>query len=144
MGKACQLRDKMAVYSVGTHDTSSSRKPRKCLQTLPARELTSTVFWDRKGMLLVDFPDHGSTINSESYCETLQKLRRAIQNKRQGKLSSKVLCLHDNARLHTSNHTRELLDAFGWDLYSPVLAPRGYHLFRTMKTKLATQRFDSE
>ena len=91
----------------------------------------------------------GSTINSErySYCETLKKLRRAIQNKRRGKLSSKVLFFHDNARPHTASRTWELLDHFGWEvfdhpLYSPDLAPSDYHLFSNMKTWLAAQRFD--
>ena len=51
----------------------------------------ATFFWDREGVLLVDFLERGSTINCERYCETMKKLRRAIQNKRRGKLSSKVL-----------------------------------------------------
>jgi len=71
--------------------TSSPKRPRKCLQTLSARKIMATVFWDREGVLLVDFLERGSTINSEAYCETLKQLRRAIQNKRRGKLSSKVL-----------------------------------------------------
>ena len=72
----------------------------------------ATVFWDREDVLLEDFLERGSTINSERYCETLKKLRRAIQNKRRGKLSSKVLFFHDNARPHTANRTPELLDHF--------------------------------
>ena len=70
--------------------TSSPKRPRKCLQTLSARKIMATVFWDREVVLLVDFLERGSTINSERYCETLKKLRRAIQNKRRGKLSSKI------------------------------------------------------
>jgi len=57
---------------------------------LSARKIMATVFWDREGVLLVDFLERGSTVNSERYCETLKKLRRAIKNKRRGKLSSKV------------------------------------------------------
>jgi len=109
----------------------------------------ATVFWDKEGVLLVDFLERGSTLNPERYCETLKKLRRAIQNKRRGKLSSKVLFFHDNARLHTANRTRELLDHFGWQVldhppYSPDLAPSDYHLFPNMKTWLATERFDDD
>ena len=97
----------------------------------------------------MDFLERGSTINSERYCETLKKLRRAIQNKRWGKLSSKVLFFHDNASPHTANRTRELLDHFGWEVfahapYSPDLAPSDYHLFPNMKTWLATQCFDND
>ena len=36
---------------------------------------------------MVEFLPQGTTINSAVYCETLQKLRRAIQNKRCGMLS---------------------------------------------------------
>ena len=97
--------------------TSSPKRPRKCLQTLSARKIMATVFWDREGVLLVDFLVRGSTINSERYCETLKKLRRAIQNKSRGKLSSKVLFFHDNARPHTAIRTRELLDHFGWEVF---------------------------
>lgn len=63
----------------------------------------ATVFWDSEGVILVDFLERDTTINSERYCETLRKLRRAIQNKRRraiqnkrrGKLSGKVLFFHD-------------------------------------------------
>jgi hypothetical protein len=55
--------------------------------------------------LLVDFMERGTTINAERYCETLTKLRRAIQNRRRGMLSTGVVFLHDNARPHTVRHT---------------------------------------
>jgi len=109
----------------------------------------ATVFWDNEGVILVDILERGSTINAQRYCETLQKLRRAIQNKRRGKLSRQILFLHDNARPHTANRTQQLLNDFGWEKfnhppYSPDLAPSDYHLFPAMKTWLATQRFDSD
>ena len=50
----------------------------------------ATVFWDRKGILLIDFMPTGTPINSDRYCDTLRKLRRAIQNRRRGKLSKGV------------------------------------------------------
>lgn len=51
--------------------TSSPKKPRKCLQTMSSME---TVFWNTNAVILVDFLERGSTVNSESY-ETLLKLR---------------------------------------------------------------------
>uniref|UniRef100_A0A803STN5 Tc1-like transposase DDE domain-containing protein n=1 Tax=Anolis carolinensis TaxID=28377 RepID=A0A803STN5_ANOCA len=102
-----------------------------------------------KGVLLVDFLERGTTINSERYCQTLQNLRRTIQNKRRGKLRMKILLFHDNARPHTANRTHEVLESFKWELfphppYSPDLAPSDYHLFPTMKKWLATQHFDDD
>lgn len=66
-----------------------------------------TVFWDKKGVLLVEFLSRNETINAASYCETLKNLRRAIQNKRRGKLSKGIVLLHDNARPHGANRTKD-------------------------------------
>jgi len=41
-------------YMVWGH-TSSPKRPRKCLQTLSARKIMANVFWNREGVLLVDF-----------------------------------------------------------------------------------------
>jgi hypothetical protein len=37
-----------------------------------ARKLMATVFWDRKGVLMVEFMQQGTTV-LEVYCETLKK-----------------------------------------------------------------------
>ena len=64
----------------------------------------------------VDYRPNGQTINAQVYCDTLQRLRRAIQNKRRGLLSSGVVLLHDNARPHTAQQTTALLQQFRWDI----------------------------
>ncbi|GBO24674.1 Histone-lysine N-methyltransferase SETMAR, partial [Araneus ventricosus] len=87
--------------------TGSPTRLRKARQTLSARKLMVTVFWDAQGFLLIEFMTRGTTINSEVYCRTLKKLKRAIQNKRRGLLSSGVVLLHDNARPHTAVRTGE-------------------------------------
>jgi len=69
------------------------------------RKITCTVFWDRQGVLLVELLPQGATINSAVYCETLKKLRNAIQNKRSGMLSATILLLHDNAQPHSTAQT---------------------------------------
>ncbi|KAG8176077.1 hypothetical protein JTE90_025535 [Oedothorax gibbosus] len=97
-----------------------------------------TVFWDRKGVLLMDFLSRNETINSAAYCETLNNLRRSIQNKRRGKLSKGIVLLHDNARPHVANRTKDLITSFKWETldhppYSPVLAPSDYHMFLHLK-----------
>jgi [histone H3]-lysine36 N-dimethyltransferase SETMAR len=66
-----------------------------------------------------------------------------------GKVELENLLIHDNARPHTANRTREVLESFKWELfphppYSPDLAPSDYHLFPTMKKWLATQRFEDD
>uniref|UniRef100_A0A2S2QK27 Histone-lysine N-methyltransferase SETMAR n=1 Tax=Sipha flava TaxID=143950 RepID=A0A2S2QK27_9HEMI len=60
--------------------TNSPNKPKKFKQTFSNRKVMATVFWDQKGPLLVEFMQPGTTINAAVYCQTLQHLRRAIQN----------------------------------------------------------------
>ena len=59
---------------------------KKFNQTFSTRQIMCTVFWNRQGVLLVEFLSQGTTMNSTVYCETLKKLRRAIPNKRHGML----------------------------------------------------------
>jgi hypothetical protein len=51
--------------------THSPNKPKQFKQTLSTRKLMATVFWDRKGVLMVEFMQHGTTITSEVCCKTL-------------------------------------------------------------------------
>jgi transposase len=101
----------------------------------------ATVFWDRKGVLLVKFMQQGTTITSEVYCKTLKKMLRVTENKRYGMLTSGAELLHDNVRSQRAARTRALLEHFNWELfvhppYSPDLAPSDYHLFTYPKNWL--------
>jgi hypothetical protein len=63
--------------------------------------------------------------------ETLNKLRRSIQNKRHGMLTKGVVLLYDNARPHTAARTNASIKLFNWEIfdhlpYSPDLAPSNY------------------
>jgi hypothetical protein len=84
-------------------NTHSPNKPRKFKQTFSARNPMSAVFWDRREVLVVEFMQHGTTITSEVYCETLKKLRRAIHNKRRGMPTYDVV-LHDCASVYICSH----------------------------------------
>ncbi|GBN19063.1 hypothetical protein AVEN_73129-1 [Araneus ventricosus] len=85
--------------------TDSPTRLRKACQTLSARKLMVTIFWDAQVILLIEFMTRGTTINSEVYCCTFKKLKKAIQNKRRGLLSSGVVLLHDNAHPYTAVRT---------------------------------------
>jgi alpha-amylase/alpha-mannosidase (GH57 family) len=45
--------------------THIHQKSKKCLNKRLARKLMATVFWDRKGVLMVEFMQQGTTIMSE-------------------------------------------------------------------------------
>ncbi|GFS91927.1 mariner Mos1 transposase [Trichonephila clavipes] len=116
----------------------------KAKRTMSTRKVMATVFWDRHGVLLVEFMQQGTTINAAAYCATLTKLRRAIQNKRRSLLTSGVLLLHDNAKPHSAINTQNLIRSFGWEPIdhppcSPDLAPSDFHLFRYLKERSTYQ-----
>jgi hypothetical protein len=103
----------------------------------------------QNGLLLVEFLPQGSTLIASVCCDTLKKLRRAMQNKRRGMLSRDVVMLHVNARPHTAAATQDLIATFGWEQfdhppYSPDLAPRDFHVFLPPKTFLGGRRFHDD
>ncbi|GFW90291.1 histone-lysine N-methyltransferase SETMAR [Trichonephila clavipes] len=121
----------------------------KFKQTLSVRKVLCTVFWNRKGILLIDFFQCGETLNVDRYCETLWKLRRAIQNKRRGMLNAGFVFILDNDCPHTVRRTAAVLTEFGWKLfdhppYSSDLAPSDYHVFLHLKKFLSGERFGKD
>ena len=129
--------------SMHWHHSGSPCKT-KFKQTLSARKVMCTVFWDRRAIFLEDFLTRGEMVNAERYCETLQKLRWAVQNKRRGILSAGVVFLLDNAWPHTARRSKHLLQEFSWKMfnhlpYSLDLAPNDFHLFLHLKKFLSGQ-----
>jgi histone-lysine N-methyltransferase SETMAR len=100
-----------------------------------------TVFWDCKGVILVDMMSGGATINSEAYINTLNKLKKRFRRVRPGKDPAEMLLQHDSSRPHTNLRTREHITKMGWTVlphlpYSPDLAPSDFHLFVSLKDVL--------
>ncbi|KAI6648299.1 Transposase [Oopsacas minuta] len=63
-----------------------------------ARKRMATVFWDREGIIYLDWLPEKTTINSDYYVDELKELRQAIKRERRGKLTRGVLLQHNNAR----------------------------------------------
>jgi hypothetical protein len=61
--------------SKAVHAPTFIKQVEKFKQCLPARKPMTADFWDRKGMLIVEFMQQGTTMLSEAYCETLKKDR---------------------------------------------------------------------
>ncbi|GFO31517.1 histone-lysine N-methyltransferase SETMAR [Plakobranchus ocellatus] len=106
-----------------------------------AAKVMTTVFWDAKGVILLDILPQGQYINAARYCSTLDRLKEAIRRKRPGLLRRGVVLQHDNATPHSANLTQQWLQRYGWEIlphpaHSPDLAPSDFHLFGSLKRHL--------
>lgn len=127
---------------------SDEPTPKKAKTILSAGKVMASVFWDSRGVIMVDYLPKGQTINSAYYCTLLRRLRETIKEKRPGLLRKKVLFHQDNARVHTSLETMAQIRDCGFELlphpaYSPDLAPSDFHLFPDLKKHLGGQKFSS-
>ena len=74
-----------------------SPRPKKFKTQPSAGKVMATVFWDAKGVIMLDFFIKRSTIPGVYYANLLDQLRTAIREKRRGKLS-KVICCNRTTR----------------------------------------------
>ncbi|GFO19279.1 histone-lysine N-methyltransferase SETMAR [Plakobranchus ocellatus] len=114
-----------------------------------AAKVMATVFWDAKGVILLDILPQGQCINAARYCSTLDRLKEAIRRKRPGLLRRGVVLQHDNATPHSANLTQQWLLRHGWEIlphpaHSPDLAPSDFHLFGPLKRHLGGMAFEIE
>jgi histone-lysine N-methyltransferase SETMAR len=102
-------------------------------------------FWDVNGVILADFMERGTTINSESYTGSLNNLEKRFKRVRN---ENHAILQHDNATPHTSARTQatERLDfsLLPHHPYNPNLAPSDFHLFPKLKEHLRGQNFGSD
>ncbi|GBM78005.1 hypothetical protein AVEN_33660-1 [Araneus ventricosus] len=107
-----------------------------------------TVFWDRQGILLVEFLPRGEPSmrdDTVKYCENC-----GVQFKTKGEeCSVKALCCFMTTHVpHSAGVTQNLIQQFGWEHVdhppcSPDLASSDYHLFLNLKRDFGRRRFDS-
>ncbi|UYV69440.1 hypothetical protein LAZ67_6003617 [Cordylochernes scorpioides] len=69
--------------------------PKKAKFTISAGKVMAIVFWDCKGVFLVDYLSPNTTVNAARYCEVFTKLRTAIKRKHPGPWSRKELAPSD-------------------------------------------------
>ena len=114
-----------------------------------SKKVMASVFWDREGVVMVDYLEKGSTINGKHYANQLRRLKEEIKAKRPGKLEKGVYMLQDNAPAHTSQVAMAAANECGFRIlphppYSPDLAPSDYFLFPKLKETLRGRRFSSD
>lgn len=145
--------EKWVVYNNVKRKRSWSKKDEKAQSTSKAeihqKKVMLSVWWDYKGIVYYELLPSNTTINSDVYCQQMDKLNASLQEKRPELVNRKgVVFHHDNARPHTSLVTRQKLIQLGWDVlphppYSPDLAPSDYHLFRSLQNHLNGKTFNS-
>ena len=126
-----------------------SPRPKKFKTQPSAGKVMATVFWDAKGVIMLDFLPKRSTITGVYYANLLNKLRTAIRGKRRGKLSKVFLLQQDNARVHTCKVAMDAKERNGYELiphpaYSPDLAAIDFFLFPNLKKDIRELHFRSD
>ena len=99
------------------------------------------LFGDCEGVILSEYLETGTTLNSERYVNLLDKLHTTSKEKRRGTLSKHIVFLQDNAPCHKAAITMHKLCELKYDIidhppYSPYLAPSDYYLFPKLKMHL--------
>ena len=108
----------------------------------------TTICWDAKGVIMLDFLPKRSTITGVYYANLSDQLRTAIREKRRGQLSTGVLLQQDNAGVHTCKVAMDAVERNGYELiphlaYSPDLAPSDFFLFLNLKKDIRGLHFRS-
>ncbi|GFX22397.1 histone-lysine N-methyltransferase SETMAR-like [Trichonephila clavipes] len=85
---------------------------------------------------------------SDLYCQQLDHLKLAIDQKRPELANRSVVFHQNNAKPHTSIVTRQNLWELGWEVlihppYNPELAPSDYHLFLALQNFLSDKKLGS-
>ena len=126
-----------------------SPPPRKFRTVASAGKIMASIFWDAKGILLINYLNRGATITGQYYADLISNLREAIKSKRRGMLRRGVLFHQDNAPVHKSQVAMAAIRDAGFEIldhppYSPDLAPSDFHLFSKLKESLRGQRFQTD
>ena len=125
-----------------------SPRPKKFKTQPSAGKVMTTVFWDAKGVIMLDFLPKRSKITGGYYANLLDHLRTAIHEKL-SKLSKGVLLQQDNARVNICKVAMDAVERNGYELiphpaYSPDLAPSDFFLFPNLKKDIRGLHFRSD
>lgn len=122
--------------------------PKKAKTIPSAGKVLATIFWDSKGIILIDYLEKGRTITGQYYANLLDRFDAEVKSKRPHLAKKKILFHHDNAPAHSSAIATAKLVELRYEVlphppYSPDLAPCDFFLFPNMKKWLGGKRFAS-
>ena len=132
LGPSLQARDKTTVHEMEALNFSSFKA--KEGQVVPsAGKVTASVFWDAKGILLIDYLQKGKTINRKYYAYLLRQLQKKTKSKRCGKLTKGVLLQQNNLPAHKSVVAMFTVCDCRFELLDNFSHSSDYFLFLNMK-----------
>jgi histone-lysine N-methyltransferase SETMAR len=107
------------------------------------------IFWDKDGVLLIDYLLFGNMTNDSCYASIFERLRAVILRKRRDKLRHGVLLLHEHIPAHRytivqANIRQTDFVELNHSVYSPDIAPSDYHLFSNFKKILRGKKLSSD
>lgn len=107
-----------------------------------------TFFFDFHGYLLIKFLPRGATANAECYQTTLTNLIAKFRQNKHGTLTSGIILLHDNARLHMVNTMKQKLAENGSEVlqqlpYGLDLSPCNFRIYYPLTKDLRGKKFNS-
>jgi len=129
---------------------SGSHRLQKFRVQKSAEKGLASIYWNKDGILLIDYLPKDQTINAEYYLSLLVQLKEILKEKYCGKVTKVgVLFLHDNTPTHRTLATQKKLAFLGFHYLdhprcSPDLAPSDYHLFPELKKQLKGRHFLSD
>ena len=103
-----------------------------------------SIWWDIRGIIHWEILPDGCTITADLYCQQLDRVAAKLKGNQ-----DRIYFLHDNARSHVAKSTRQKLLSLGWitishPAYSPHLARKDYHLYRSLSNHLREKKFNDE
>ncbi|GFW16292.1 histone-lysine N-methyltransferase SETMAR [Trichonephila clavipes] len=114
------------------------------------RKIMLCVWWTCRQGVHYELLPTGQTVTVDLYSQQLERVQQALYQKDPALDNRKgVLLLHDNARSHVTRVARNTIQRLGWvtlchPLYSPDLAPSGYHLCPSLDNHLRAKSFTNE
>ncbi|GFS77241.1 mariner Mos1 transposase [Trichonephila clavipes] len=143
MGHIRQYCEKMIMVKVrsGSSNGGQSRTNGQEGSTVYLVEL-------ERNLIYYELFPYDQTLNSDIYCQQLDRLKLTIYQKRPELANRSVMFHQDNTRPYTSVVIRQKLWELGWEVlmhspYSQDIAPSDYHLFLALQSFLSDKKLGS-
>ena len=108
--------------------------PKKFKRVHSAEKVVASIIWDSQGVIMIDYLEEGSAINSAYYTGELRRLRQEFARKRREKLTLSRMIMQDHTTAHMSQVVMTAATEHGFEIhphppFSPDMAPIDFIMF---------------